>query len=741
MCAPLEKNFCAMPEPDPNIARRLMAFAFMAGLLSIAVGVIGLSGWVFHIAALTTLFPGMVAIAVNTTICLILVGFSLCAQVRAEPGQHPANALTRYVAKAAAVVPAVVGAISFGEALFGWDVGIDQRLLAETPAQAVGAIRPGLMSPITAIDMTLLGIALLCRDWKRWQRFWLPQLLCLVAGLAASFGILNYTLEPRVYHTFIAPQTAVTLFVFSFGVICSRTEYGLAALCCSPTLGGLLARRLLLPAILAPIFVGYIRWQIHSQWVGVTMTIVTMMILLAGLTISTAVVIDGIDQKRRTSEQELRLSRERLALALTAGRSGTFEWDIQNNLVVWSPEIEVLYGIPAGGFGGKYENWEALVEPDDLPAARVAIQESLSIGEFHGEWRIHRQNDGEVRVIDARAKILFDEAGEPDWMIGVNTDVTERKQAEEKIRGLNKELEERVQQRTAQLRHSEQSVRRKLESILSPEGDLGKLVLGYLLDLGAVQSLMDNFYALSGIPMFILDLNGTCLVSAGWQDICTKFHRVHPEACKNCEESDMLLTAGVAPGEFKLYKCKNNLWDVVTPITVGGQQVGNLFSGQFFFNDEPPDEPVFRAQAQRYGFDEKLYFAALKKVPRLSHESVNAGMAFLTRFAQILSQLSFSGIKLARSVTEVGRVNAELTASIKELEAFSYSVSHDLRAPLRHISAFSKMLLDEYRHGLPPEAQHYLERINQGTQRMGLLVDELLNLGRIGRQETRLQVT
>jgi light-regulated signal transduction histidine kinase (bacteriophytochrome) len=116
-------------------------------------------------------------------------------------------------------------------------------------------------------------------------------------------------------------------------------------------------------------------------------------------------------------------------------------------------------------------------------------------------------------------------------------------------------------------------------------------------------------------------------------------------------------------------------------------------------------------------------------------------MAFLTRFAQILSQLSFSGIKLARSVTEVGRVNAELTASIKELEAFSYSVSHDLRAPLRHISGFSKMLLDEYNRGLPPEAQHYLERINQGTQRMGLLVDELLNLSRIGRQETRLQVT
>jgi light-regulated signal transduction histidine kinase (bacteriophytochrome) len=84
---------------------------------------------------------------------------------------------------------------------------------------------------------------------------------------------------------------------------------------------------------------------------------------------------------------------------------------------------------------------------------------------------------------------------------------------------------------------------------------------------------------------------------------------------------------------------------------------------------------------------------------------------------------------------------AQLEAANKELEAFTYSVSHDLRAPLRHISGFSKILTEEYGPSLAPEAQHHLQRIQEGTRRMGLLVDDLLNLGRVGRHEVRLQVT
>ena len=94
------------------------------------------------------------------------------------------------------------------------------------------------------------------------------------------------------------------------------------------------------------------------------------------------------------------------------------------------------------------------------------------------------------------------------------------------------------------------------------------------------------------------------------------------------------------------------MWDIVTPIIGGGQHVGNIFSGQFFFEDEPVDYELFRSQARKYGFNEKEYIAALEKVPRLSRETVNTGMAFFMKLANMLSQLSHSNIKLAQSLEE-----------------------------------------------------------------------------------------
>ena len=84
---------------------------------------------------------------------------------------------------------------------------------------------------------------------------------------------------------------------------------------------------------------------------------------------------------------------------------------------------------------------------------------------------------------------------------------------------------------------------------------------------------------------------------------------------------------------------------------------------------------------------------------------------------------------------EIQRTNRELRAANKELEAFSYSVSHDLRTPLRSIDGFSQALLEDYADKLDSTAMDHLQRVRRSAQRMAALIDDMLNLSRVTRCE------
>jgi len=150
-----------------------------------------------------------------------------------------------------------------------------------------------------------------------------------------------------------------------------------------------------------------------------------------------------------------------------------------------------------------------------------------------------------------------------------------------------------------------------------------------------------------------------------------------------------------------------------------------------------------RARAQLSALNTELEQRVEQRTAALQSEIAERTLA-TERLAEQAEELVRQAEELARSEREVRKLNAELeqrvaerTAQLetanKELEAFSYSVSHDLRAPLRHISGFSRMLTEEFGPTLDPGALHYVARIQKGTQEMGLLVDELLNLARVGR--------
>jgi light-regulated signal transduction histidine kinase (bacteriophytochrome) len=101
--------------------------------------------------------------------------------------------------------------------------------------------------------------------------------------------------------------------------------------------------------------------------------------------------------------------------------------------------------------------------------------------------------------------------------------------------------------------------------------------------------------------------------------------------------------------------------------------------------------------------------------------------------APLAGSTMFTGV--IRNITERKRIEDALQTTNAELESFSYSVSHDLRAPLRAIHGFSRILLEDHHAKLDPEAQRLLGVIDQNTRRMGQLIDDLLAFSRLGRKE------
>ena len=125
------------------------------------------------------------------------------------------------------------------------------------------------------------------------------------------------------------------------------------------------------------------------------------------------------------------------------------------------------------------------------------------------------------------------------------------------------------------------------------------------------------------------------------------------------------------------------MWDTATPIMVDGQHVGNIFLGQFFFEGESLDYELFQSQARHYGFNEEEYIAALEKVPRLSRKAVNTIMAFFMKFANMISQLGYSNIKLARSLAE----RDALVDALRESEKRERARSDELAVVLDAVPA------------------------------------------------------
>jgi PAS domain S-box-containing protein len=438
-------------------------------------------------------------------------------------------------------------------------------------------------------------------------------------------------------------------------------------------------------------------------------------------------VFESVD--RRRMQDALADERERLAVTLQSIGDAVIATDTEGRVTTLNRVAEELTGWSQADAAGKPigEVFRIVSEETGLPA-EDPVRKVLALGtvvELANQVALVTRGGRQVSIADSAAPIRG-RLGETLGVVLVFRDVTAERRAHDA------------------LRESEQRVRLKLENILSPDGDIRHLELADVLDAPALQSLMDEFHKLARVPMSVVDLAGRVLVAVGWQDICTKFHRVHPETCKHCVESDTQMTTGVPAGQSRLYTCKNNLWHVATPLVVGGHHVGNVFMGQFFVDDERPDLALFEAQAARYGFDRAKYLAALEAVPRLSRATIADAMAFFLKLSAMLSKLSYSNVHLARAITEREALMSSLRHSKERLEEadrhkneFLGMLSHELRNPLAPIRNAIYIL----NHADPAGEQAGRARriIERQAEQMTRLVDELLDVTRIARGKIELR--
>ena len=156
-----------------------------------------------------------------------------------------------------------------------------------------------------------------------------------------------------------------------------------------------------------------------------------------------------------------------------------------------------------------------------------------------------------------------------------------------------------------------------------------------------LQHLTDQFYAATGISTSVVDERGNILAGSGWQEICSRFHRVQEKTARKCMKTAAGMQDRLQNGDSQiLCKCPNGLYDAAVPVFVNGRHAGSLFAGQFLLSrPDISDIERFSERARFAGFDEIAYLNALEKVPTVAPAFLDEILTCLKRLAAILSTM------------------------------------------------------------------------------------------------------
>lgn len=192
-----------------------------------------------------------------------------------------------------------------------------------------------------------------------------------------------------------------------------------------------------------------------------------------------------------------------------------------------------------------------------------------------------------------------------------------------------------------------------------------------LFDIGDLPAILENFTHVTGLAASLVDRESQqILISTGWQDICTNFHRAHPESCAHCREDNRQISHAMkTPGETHITRCHAGLAIGATPFYANGRHVADIFIGQALF--ELPDREEYRRRAIHYGYHVPDYLSALDKLRIVSVEHFQNALQLLGAQANQAAEANIRNVQLASSRDSLQN-KLEFTQSL--LDAIPYPV-------------------------------------------------------------------
>ncbi len=474
-----------------------------------------------------------------------------------------------------------------------------------------------------------------------------------------------------------------------------------------------------------------------------------------------------MEDQIRTRTQDLARSEALLKDAQKVSKIGSWELDLESGQVVWSEQLYEIFGydknLPAPGFDEQQCNFS----PEGWAKLTALVDRAIDLGEpYETDLEIIRM-DGSRGFAFAKGQPFLNKNGQVSRLMGVAQDITERKQVEMALAEVSQRL--RVATQSARIgiyqwnigdnslhwddtmfevygvsraSFSGQYVDWRITLHPDDREQAEKDVYDAVAELRPFDSLFRIIWPngetrfIKAFGIIIKDHDGKPVSLLGTNQDITPLKQAEAVIAEQRETFQHILEQSLA-GFWDLNMRERTVKFSPTFKKMYGYQPDEVEESIEFWQSllVPEDQPITRK-----ALDEHIRSAG--KVPyhcevRYRHRDGRI-LTVLSKGAVIEWDENGQPVRMVGSHVDISkRVETEvaLERSRKELEAFSYSVSHDLRAPLRGIDGWSLALQEDYADRLDERGLQYLSRVRNETQRMGQLIDDLLKLSRISRTQ------